>query len=72
MLKKNGVLKMKFEISGSKDGQYFFRIKSSNGEILAHSEGYHNLTDCHNAIELIQKGAETAEVKKISPQSYIW
>ena len=31
---------MKFEIEKQRNGQFYFRIKASNGQILAHSEGY--------------------------------
>lgn len=31
---------MGFEIKQRIDGQYYWRLKARNGEILAHSEGY--------------------------------
>ncbi len=32
---------------------HWFRIKSMNGNILCHSEGYHNKADCVKAVERI-------------------
>ena len=71
-LKKDEVLNLEFEIDKSKGGQYFFRIKASNGKILAHSEEYRDLYDCQKAVELIQQGARTADVKKVFPRGYLW
>ena len=53
---------MKFEINKSQNNQYFFRIVASNGKTLAHSETYHNLTDCENAVQLIRNGASSSAV----------
>ena len=56
-----------FEILRARRGvlrrkQWFFRIVSSNGNILCHSESYYNLEDVYSAIELIKNGAESAEI----------
>ena len=41
--------------------QYRWRLKASNGRIIADSaEGYHNLADCQNMIALIKKDASSA------------
>ena len=42
---------------------YYWEIKSSNGEILAHSEMYASKAGCINAINAVKEGAASAEVK---------
>ncbi len=54
---------MKFTIQKSKkNGQFWFRIVSSNGQILASSELYKQKASAHNAIESIQAQAGSAPV----------
>jgi len=44
--------------------QYRWRLKASNGRIIADSgEGYNNLTDCQHAIALIKQNAFSALVQ---------
>ena len=52
----------KFEIYQDKAGEYRFRLKASNGEIIATGEGYKALASCKNGIESIKKNAPEAEV----------
>ena len=53
----------KFEIYTDKAGEFRFRLKATNGEIIAVSEGYKALTSCKNGIESVKKNAPEAEVK---------
>ena len=53
----------KFEIYTDKAGEFRFRLKATNGEIIATSEGYKALTSCKNGIESVKKNAPEAEVK---------
>lgn len=53
----------KFEIYTDKSGEFRFRLKATNGEIIAVSEGYKALTSCKNGIESVKKNAPEAEVK---------
>ena len=53
----------KFEIYTDKSGEFRFRLKATNGEIIAVSEGYKTLTSCKNGIESVKKNAPEAEVK---------
>jgi uncharacterized protein len=49
---------MRFEIVKSdSNNQFYFRIKATNGKVLAHSEHYYNRDDCEHAIKLIQANA---------------
>ena len=52
----------KFEIYTDKAGEYRFRLKARNGEIIAVSEGYAAKTSCENGVESVRKNAPKAEV----------
>ena len=45
-----------------KAGEYRFRLKARNGEIIAVSEGYVAKASCLNGIESVRKNAVEAEV----------
>lgn len=53
---------MKFEIFKGTNGQYYFRIKASNGQTVAISEGYIQKQSAKDTIESIKKNAATATV----------
>ncbi len=53
---------MKFEIYKDKAGEYRFRIRATNGNILASSEGYKAKASAQNAIDRIKSDAASAEV----------
>ncbi len=52
----------KFELYADKRGEYRFRLKARNGEIIATSEGYASKASCENGIESVRKNAVDAEV----------
>ena len=52
----------KFEMYQDKAGEYRFRLKARNGEIIAVSEGYTAKAGCLNGIESVQKNAGEADV----------
>ena len=52
----------KFEMYQDKAGEYRFRLKARNGEIIAVSEGYAAKAGCRNGIESVQKNAVNAEI----------
>ena len=54
----------KFEIYADKAGEFRFRLKARNGEIIAVSEGYVNKPNCENGVESVRKNAPEAEVVK--------
>ncbi len=54
----------KFELYTDKAGEYRFRLKARNGEIVAVSEGYTTKANCLNGIESVKKNAPEAEVVK--------
>ena len=51
----------KFELYQDKAGEFRFRLKARNGEIIAASEGYTTKASCLNGIESVRKNAPIAE-----------
>lgn len=52
----------KFEVYADKAGEYRFRLKATNGQIIAVSEGYKALAGCLNGIESVKKNAVDAKI----------
>lgn len=52
----------KFEVYLDKAGEYRFRLKATNGQIIATGESYKQLSSCLNGIESIKKNAPDAEI----------
>ena len=55
----------KFEIYQDKKGEYRFRLKAGNGEIIATGEGYKQKASCLNGIESIKKNATDAPIVEV-------
>ena len=53
----------KFELYEDKGGEFRFRLKAKNGQIIAVSEGYTSKAGCVNGIESVKKNAAVAEVE---------
>lgn len=54
----------KFVIFKDAKGEYRFRLKAANGEIIAASEGYSSKQACENGIESVKKNAPSAPVEE--------
>ena len=52
----------KFEVYTDKAGEYRFRLKATNGQIIAVSEGYTSESGCLNGVESVKKNAADAEI----------
>lgn len=52
----------KFEVYLDKSGEYRFRLKSKNGQIVATGEAYKAKAGCRNGIESVKKNAPEAVV----------
>lgn len=52
----------KFEVYADKANEFRFRLKATNGQIIAVSEGYKTLASCLNGIKSVQNNAPDAEV----------
>jgi uncharacterized protein YegP (UPF0339 family) len=55
----------KFEVYVDKAGEFRFRLKARNGEIIAVGEGYKAKASCLNGIDSIRRNAPDAEVVKL-------
>ena len=54
----------KFEVFTDKAGEYRFRLKAKNGEIIAVSEGYKAKASCLNGVESVRKNVVDAPIVK--------
>ena len=54
----------KFEVYQDKKGEYRFRLKATNGQIIAVSEGYVKMASCMNGIDSVRKNAVDAPVEE--------
>ncbi len=54
----------KYEVYLDKAGEYRFRLKAKNGEVIAASEGYTKKANCLNGIDSIGRNAPDAETVK--------
>ena len=54
----------KFEVYADKAGEFRFRLKATNGQVIATSEGYKALAGCMNGIESVKKNAVDAQIVK--------
>ena len=52
----------KFEIYKDKAGEFRFRLKAANGQIIATGEGYKELKSSKNGITSIKKNAPAAKI----------
>ena len=52
----------KFEVYTDKAGEFRFRLKATNGQIIAVGEGYKAKAGCLNGIASVQKNAPDAEI----------
>ena len=52
----------KFEVYEDKGGEFRFRLKATNGQVIAVSEGYTAKAGCLNGIESVKKNAVDAEI----------
>lgn len=54
----------KFEVYKDKAGEFRFRLKARNGEIIATSEGYKAKDGCKNGIDSTRTNAADATIEK--------
>ena len=52
----------KFEVYADKRGEFRFRLKAANGQIIATGEGYKAKASCLNGIKSIVKNAPEADI----------
>ena len=54
----------KFEVYVDKAGEFRFRLKAGNGEIIATGEGYKAKKSCLNGIESVRKNSDSEIVEE--------
>ena len=52
----------KFEVYTDKSGEFRFRLKATNGQVIIASEGYKKLESCMKGIESVKKNAADAKI----------
>jgi uncharacterized protein YegP (UPF0339 family) len=60
----------KFEIAPSANGQFIWRFRAGNGEIVGHGETYTTKQACQNAIDLIKREAATTPIEDLTLPPY--
>ncbi|HOP08767.1 MAG TPA: YegP family protein [Candidatus Methanofastidiosa archaeon] len=55
----------KFEYYKDKAGKYRFRLKASNGQVIASGEGYNSKDACINGMESVKKNAPDAPMVEV-------
>jgi len=58
----------RFEVYQDKGGEYRFRLKAPNGEIIAVSEGYTTKRSCMRGIESVKRNAKTAGTQDLTEE----
>ena len=58
-----------FEIYKDKAGEFWFRLKATNGQVIATGEGYKTKASAIEGIESVQKNAPGAKIEDLSEVS---
>jgi len=56
----------KYELYKSKNGEWHFRLKAGNGEIIAISEGYKSKEGALNGIDSVKRNSQTRKTVELS------
>jgi uncharacterized protein len=56
----------KFEVYQDKKGEWRFRLKAGNGQVIATGEGYASKSSCMAGIESVKANAAAAEVVEVA------
>ena len=52
----------KFEVYQDRSGDYRFRLRATNGQVIATGQGYKSKKSCLQGIESVKRNAPVAEV----------
>ncbi len=66
---KNGVNEKRFEVKTAKDGQFYFVLTATNGEVIGKSEMYKAMAGVKRGIASVQKNAGAAVVDKTEAEA---
>lgn len=56
---------MYFQVFQGKDGQWYWRLKAANHEIIASSEGYTSKQNCLHCIDLVMNANKDTPIKYV-------
>jgi uncharacterized protein YegP (UPF0339 family) len=56
------IVMAKFEIYKDKRGEFRWRLKADNNQVIATREGYKSKAGCKNGIESVKKNARKAKI----------
>ncbi|MBE6914074.1 MAG: DUF1508 domain-containing protein [Ruminococcaceae bacterium] len=56
------IMNPKFEVYVDKSGEFRFRLKATNGQVIAASEGYKTKSSCLNGVASVRKNAPDAPI----------
>ena len=65
LIKREPTQTEKFEVYKDKVGEYRFRLKAPNGEVIAVSEGYSSKMSCMNAIQSVKINVLKAKIVEL-------
>ena len=54
-----------FEVYQDAAGEYRFKLKAANNQVIAVSEGYKSKDSCLNGIESVMESSQKAEIKEV-------
>jgi uncharacterized protein YegP (UPF0339 family) len=55
----------RWEVFKDEDGQWRFRFKAGNNQVMLASEGYHNRHDAYHAVEILKDNVASAEIREL-------
>lgn len=64
-IKRKPIKTGKFEVYKDKAGEYRFRLKAPNGEIIAVGEGYRSKKSCMNGIQSVKKNVLKPKIVEV-------
>ncbi|NMH97970.1 YegP family protein [Pseudonocardia acidicola] len=56
----------KFEVYEDRAGKFRFRLKASNGQIVASGEAYESKAAAHKGCESVQRAADGAKIEDVA------
>ena len=62
LMVKERVMAAKFEVYQDKSGEYRFRLKAANGQVVATGESYPTKAGAHKGCEAVKAAAAAADV----------
>lgn len=63
-VRKNSQEEGRFEVLEAKNGEHYFNLKASNGQIIGTSETYKSMASCNNGMKSVATNAPGAELSE--------